>query len=54
MLENSPIWHVKKLEDPNDILQAKKEPITNNNNKMNSTYEKKFQENITQNNGNFN
>ena len=25
LLENNPIWHVKKLEDPNDILQAKKE-----------------------------
>ena len=25
LLENSPIWHVKKLENPNDILQAKKE-----------------------------
>ncbi len=25
LLENSPIWHVKKLEDPTDILQAKKE-----------------------------
>jgi len=25
LLENSPIWHVKKLDDPNDILQAKKE-----------------------------
>ena len=25
LLENNPIWHVKKLEDRNDILQAKKE-----------------------------
>ena len=25
LLENNPIWHVKKLEDPSDILQAKKD-----------------------------